>query len=342
MLLTGIAAGVTGSGLTSVSPGLAQQPQSQPSNPLSAASDLFDYDGNFQTGGENRTDPTTFQPLIPYDRALSDRLILCTSLAIEQFQAGEADDKYDGSIRGLPGYSSQLDGYTQVAAFDSFLSSPNLLGDVGQLFDRILNSRRRRIFIGFALASPQHTIVAFRGTSNPAEWINNLRTNQSSFVYEGTSYGNVHRGFLNLYKRLNEQIFKAAQTFDTNRPCYFTGHSLGGALATLAAAEITLRLPALKPQAQLYTYASPRVGDLDFTQFYRQQVPNSYRVLNLCDTVPMTPPSRIRQLEFVHVGQPWMFLSQTGDIAPNHAIPLYQTAIAKAVETNQIAAYGLS
>jgi predicted lipase len=301
--------------------------------------ELFDYDGNLQTGGENRDDsPETklTPPTVPYDRQISQLLLLCTLLAVEQYQESKDNSNYDGAIKSLPSYSSQLDRYSQIAAFDSLQASPNPLGDVGEFFDRLFAARqRRRVFMGFALTSPQNNIIAFRGTMNATEWLGNLRARQSDFVRNGVSRGRVHRGFLELYERLNEQILKAARQFDSNVPCYITGHSLGGALGALAAADIALNVPQLKNQLQLYTYASPRVGDPTFAQFHSNLVPNSYRVVNLADTVPLVPPSRSRNLRYIHIGQEWRYLVQTGDMEPNHSIMLYQAALGKGVETNQ-------
>ena len=76
-------------------------------------------------------------------------------------------------------------------------------------------------------------------------------------------------------------------------PCYITGHSLGGAIATLAALEIAINIPQIREQLQLYTYGSPRIGDRNFAQAHSQLIPNSYRIVNLSDSVPLVPPIKI-------------------------------------------------
>jgi len=65
-----------------------------------------------------------------------------------------------------------------------------------------------------------------------------------------------------------------------------TGHSLGGAVATLAAAY----LRAAGNAVDLYTYGSPRVGNDAFANFVSAQAGLEIRVTHLDDPVPRLPP----------------------------------------------------
>ena len=65
-----------------------------------------------------------------------------------------------------------------------------------------------------------------------------------------------------------------------------TGHSLGGALATLLVADVTANAQ-LKPQA--WTFASPQVGDAIFAARYGGLSTVSWRIYNLVDVVPYFP-----------------------------------------------------
>lgn len=65
-----------------------------------------------------------------------------------------------------------------------------------------------------------------------------------------------------------------------------TGHSLGGAVATIAAAS--LRAAGLP--CDLYTYGSPRVGNAAFAQFVTDQAGAEFRVTHTDDPVPRLPP----------------------------------------------------
>lgn len=68
-----------------------------------------------------------------------------------------------------------------------------------------------------------------------------------------------------------------------DRPVWFTGHSLGAALATIAAA----RFAAVRPVQGLYTFGSPRVG----TPVFTCTVPAAtWRFVNNQDVVARLPP----------------------------------------------------
>ncbi|RCN30532.1 triacylglycerol lipase [Ancylostoma caninum] len=70
----------------------------------------------------------------------------------------------------------------------------------------------------------------------------------------------------------------------------FTGHSLGGALATLAAARAARQ--GLRPGNKIlvYTFGAPRVGDSTFAANFNRIIPNCYRVVFRHDIVPHLPP----------------------------------------------------
>jgi hypothetical protein len=69
-----------------------------------------------------------------------------------------------------------------------------------------------------------------------------------------------------------------------NLPLYVTGHSLGGALATLACFDMSLE------PAALYTFGCPRVGGKKFrAEFNRRMRDRAFRVVNHLDIVPRVP-----------------------------------------------------
>jgi predicted lipase len=263
-------------------------------------------------------------------------LIQCSNIALEQFQVGSSNARYDGSIQSLKSYTPALNGFQQVAAFTVDETDTDVSGQIRPLRTLINQVRSPKpVYIGFALTSSQRNLIVLRGTQTPREWIANLQTSQVDYSQAGVQQGRIHRGFSRLYGKLSQQILQAAQRF-SSAPTYVTGHSLGGALATLAAADLAANATRLKGQIQLYSYASPRVGDSAFARFYLSLVPNSYRVVNLADMVPEVPPSIIKGLEFQHVGQLWSFLAYTGNISPSHSTISYQIAINQQVETDRV------
>jgi predicted lipase len=306
-------------------------------------------------------------PQIPYDRTISRFLIRCSKIATQQYLTGKTIASYDGGIKQLPAYTPEFDQYTQITAFrgkeaqvsesvevqlPAEASDDPLDRPVNEVENQISNTLRQvvtisqdvPVYLGFVLRSPQRNIIVFRGTQTAIEWINNLRANQIAFTdrQSGQYFGKIHDGFIKNYLRIIDPIPKAvAQQLDPTVPCYITGHSLGASLAVLAALDIAVNLPGLKPQIQLYTYACPRVGDPVFAKLHARYVPNSYRIANLADTIPLLPPTKAIGT-YVHVGENWSFLSQGDDIMPNHVVDTYQTAVDRGVETHQKTNYPVS
>ena len=82
-------------------------------------------------------------------------------------------------------------------------------------------------------------ILSFRGSSNIANWITNLSTNKVD--YPICSGCKVHNGFYKawgLAKNVVNQNIEELRHLYRGASLYITGHSLGGALATLAAVDV--------------------------------------------------------------------------------------------------------
>lgn len=263
---------------------------------------------------------------VPYNRETSKLLTQCLKLAVEQY--GKKDPKYDGSI--VP-----PDGYSQTASFKiPEIDNSNKL----QLQPPVNDSRE--VYFGFALTSKTHNIITLRGSQSTYEWITNVSAFQDDYDSSDHQRGKVHLGFKFIYDKLSQQIRNAAKEFDTLKPCYVTGHSLGGVLAVLAATDIALHINGLKDQVQMYSYGGPRIGDPVFASFYNELIPNSYRVVNLADMIPVLPPTKFLEYTYQHVGQEWSYLWQTGDIGKNHyLVSNYLPAVNSEVEKDKPLTY---
>lgn len=305
-------------------------------------------------------------PTIPYDREMSKLLVQCSRICTFQYIMSKFHPDYDGSIKVLPGYSSQFHEYQQIASIrgsddeieeDIEVEVPTTsqskptgeieknLNQTEQKVDQVAKQivklkKQIPVYIAFVLTSKNHSIIAFRGTNRTAEMIQDLLLFQQDYSKPG--YGKVHSGFADVYDSIAQQVRDVAAKLNPAIPCYVTGHSLGAALATLATLDLSLQIPALKPKLQLYTYASPRVGDPVFATQHTQLILNSYRVINLADMVTLGPPRNFQGMTFAHIGQVWSFLANGGDIDPNHSFNTYRLAVLREVEKNQTRSYPIS
>lgn len=143
-------------------------------------------------------------------------------------------------------------------------------------------------------ANDEAVVVVFRGTTNLRDWMTNVKTR----LVEGPA-GRVHCGFFTGLHYAWDEIKRKIKEFDSNnQPILVTGHSLGAALATLAAA--TLKVEGL-PVNGLYTFGSPRVGDHAFAEFFEKEFAGrAFRFVNNNDIVTRVAP---RAMQYSHVGK---------------------------------------
>jgi predicted lipase len=106
---------------------------------------------------------------------------------------------------------------------------------------------------------------------------------------------------------------RTEETVRPPRPTVVTAHSLGAALATLFVMENAAR--GQFEIETLCTFASPRVGNLEFARRFDQLPVNSWRIVNSLDVVPKIPPHIPMVLEYDHVDTAYPFRSS--DFARN-------------------------
>ena len=93
----------------------------------------------------------------------------------------------------------------------------------------------------------------------------------------------MHLGFAHAADAVYPTVRTLLTSLGRGLPILVTGHSLGGAMATLVAHRLAAEG---FPVRAVYTYGSPRPGDRNFRDAYR--VPN-YRFVNDNDLVPHLP-----------------------------------------------------
>ncbi|KAG9137502.1 hypothetical protein Leryth_016797 [Lithospermum erythrorhizon] len=164
-------------------------------------------------------------------------------------------------------------------------------------------------------------VVAFRGTEQ-TKWKDLLTDlmlvpaglNPERIGTDSKQEVQVHSGFLSAYDSVRTRLIlliKQAVGYmdrddDMDPLCkwhvYVTGHSLGGALATLLALELTSGQLAKSGaiSVTMYNFGSPRVGNRKFAEVYNKKIKDSWRVVNHRDIIPTVP----RLMGYCHVAQP--------------------------------------
>ena len=160
---------------------------------------------------------------------------------------------------------------------------------------------------GFVAESDAALVVAFAGTDPvvAANWITDFNIR--------TGGGGVHRGFADGVEGVWPTLVAALD--GTSKRIFMVGHSLGGALAVVAASRL-IGDPAADPPmprgagidvariAGVFSFGMPRAGDAAFASDYRARGlwQRTARLEYGSDIVPSLPPAATGQLDFHHVG----------------------------------------
>lgn len=154
-----------------------------------------------------------------------------------------------------------------------------------------------------ALDNTRKTIViSFRGSYSVRNWLANV---DFLFTSSDLCYGCLaEMGFRTAWKVVRDEVLETLSSAAKEHPDYdvvVVGHSLGAAIATLAAGDIRGRGYA----ATLYAYASPRVGNRKLAHHITAQG-NNYRFTHLNDPVPKLP---LLLVGYVHVSPEYYITS---------------------------------
>lgn len=174
--------------------------------------------------------------------------------------------------------------------------------------------------------------VVFRGTVTNHDWSNNFRFPSRRFEAAGESFGEVHDGFGDSFESMREDLIEwfgyVVASTDVER-VVIAGHSLGGAVATLAFADLSQRIRA-HPVSGI-VFGSPRVGSPGFAQAFKNLPANAGEFTRFeigLDPVPKVPPPGVLGVwRFEHVGKAIRLDVDNGSDRANHVISAYRTAI---------------
>lgn len=143
-------------------------------------------------------------------------------------------------------------------------------------------------------------IIAFRGTQ--PNKLSDIAADLKAWRDDAQLGGKIHEGFQDEV----DKVWFAIQNWLAQtkyKTIITTGHSLGAAMATVAASRLK--------EATVYNFGSPRVGDKVFKKLFDAKY-TCYRFVNNNDIVCRIPTA----IRFRHVGNCY-YITQEGDIIKN-------------------------
>jgi len=131
----------------------------------------------------------------------------------------------------------------------------------------------------------RETVIAFRGTSDLRDWVTDASISLGRYFPGGQLHHGVHDAVEAVLPELSNQcrLRGPGQTF------WFTGHSLGGAEAALAAYCLARQVDGFQIGGVI-TYAAPRWCDAEFSRTYNAALgETTWRATAAGDVIPHVP-----------------------------------------------------
>ena len=257
----------------------------------------------------------------------------CVSDALVTTCTGSCDKP---PTTNIPGFAVPL-AQCLIAASDAAYSAANevpaAMASLGADRDgtAVLSSSSAHTQALVSLVSASNSaILAFRGTelsaANIAQDIYAVRKSYAALFPAHAASAlvrdwSVSRGFANAYNSLRDDVIaqvvaaarqlgslgaaanssssssSSSSTSSSKPVLHVTGHSLGAAMATLAAVDVALSedVRGLFSAVQVYAFASPRVGNAAFAKGFEARfgAGDAFFVQNYFDQVPHLPPQSL-------------------------------------------------
>ena len=179
-------------------------------------------------------------------------------------------------------YTSKL-AYSQYTTVKKDLQQCNIPGIADLQLKAIHKINSRSNVHGFIALDnmSQVVIVSIRGSRSIGDWISNFNTRK--YKVNGVKF---HEGF---YKDLDSAYYSITHQLipyiNSGMTIYITGHSRGGALATILAYRIVQDYPAHCKQFKMFSFGSPPVGDKAFVKRFKRFGIESFAVTAIGDNV---------------------------------------------------------
>ncbi|WP_264329307.1 lipase family protein [Wolbachia endosymbiont (group A) of Andrena hattorfiana] len=182
---------------------------------------------------------------------------------------------------------------------------------------------------GYVFIKDKEITIVYRGSRNLFDYITDIRIPliyAPELLPEG---GKIHSGFYSLFKDSWGSVYEILRGYANDQKLEIkdfkinlAGHSMGGAIATIAALCLSVREGA--EDLHVATFASPRVFDSAAAEVYEERLgKKTIRVVNQSDLIPSLP---LGSMGYKHVGEQLRISSSSSLYA--HPLDVYRNLIA--------------
>lgn len=189
-----------------------------------------------------------------------------------------------------------------------------------------VNDGKQYRHAGYVFIKDKEITIVYRGSRNLFDYITDIRIPlicAPGLLPEG---GKIHSGFYSLFKDSWGSVYEILRGYANDQKLEIkdfkinlTGHSMGGAIATIAALCLSVREGA--EDLHVATFASPRVFDPSAAKVYEERLgKKTIRVVNQSDFIPSLPSG---SMGYKHVGEQ---LRATSD-SYAHSLDIYRNLI---------------
>jgi hypothetical protein len=190
-----------------------------------------------------------------------------------------------------------------------------------------------RYFSYLAFDTPAFTVIAVRGTvwSTPDALLNAKVTRVNAY------HSGFYKEATKALPQLKAGIAEKLSNNDTNKPIYFTGHSLGAALAVILQRRWNSdgKSPRTRKVMTPYTFALPRLGGAIVANEGKIY---SHRIKG--DPIEHAPPEKLGYCDyqqhmvfpsepFIKAEKPWYVPTALAKAGFCHSMPHYRTTVGK-------------
>jgi hypothetical protein len=220
-----------------------------------------------------------------------------------------------------------------------------------EAFRTQLGMEARLISVGntqvYVASNDDHILAAFRGTESPTtidglkDWLltdagNLLIVPEGRLGTDLAAAGvsaRFHQGFVRAIGDIWDPFLAAIEEErkKSERPIWLTGHSLGGALALLAAWLLRRKFIAIH---QVYTFGGPMIGNDEVVKAFAREFPEKiFRYVNQPDPIPKLPTISLIANHYGHCGAETLLgAAVAAGEAAGTTVDLFQQMATKAVD----------